>query len=311
MKIGTRGSKLALAQAGQAKAALEKAHAGLTCELVIIKTTGDDPASAEGQRPHLKGLFVKEIEEALLRKEIDMGVHSVKDLEPVVPAGLQLAAVLKRDDPRDALILAKAGRLVDLPADAQVAAGSVRRQAQLKRLRRDLEFVPVRGNVDTRLRKLDEGQFDALVLAACGLQRLGLSGRIQEYLNPQQVMPCPGQGAIGLEIRQDDKETARLAEAVNHADSYAEVAAERALLAALGGNCDVPLGALARAQEENLTIQGVVLSPDGLKAVRSELSGPKKSAGRLGKELASHLRAAGADRLLYGAWRKRQGAGVV
>ncbi len=309
LKIGTRGSKLALAQANSVKSALEKAHAGLFCGLTVIKTTGDDPASYKQGEVALKGLFVKEIEEALLKKEIDLAVHSVKDLEADFPAGLTFGAILEREDPRDALVMAAGQTLQSLPAGTKIAAGSVRRQAQLKRLRRDLEFVPVRGNVDTRLKKLEAQEFGALVLAACGLIRLGLKERITEYLHPSQVVPCPGQGALGIEVRQEDKEMVLLAAALDHPDSHWEVKAERAFLRALGGSCDIPLGALAVVEGENLTIFGTVLSPDGQKAIRNELSGSKQSAERLGKELASHFRAAGSDRLLYGVWGKRQETG--
>ncbi len=309
LKIGTRGSALALAQANQVKSALEKAHAGLSCELVVIKTTGDEPASYKQGEVALKGLFVKEIEEALLNRQIDLAVHSVKDLEVDFPAGLTFGAILKREDPRDALVMEKGQTLQSLPAGTKIAAGSVRRQAQLKRMRRDLEFVPVRGNVDTRLKKLEAQEFGALVLAACGLIRLGLKERITEYLHPAQVVPCPGQGALGIEIRQEDEGTSSLAAVLDHPDSHWEVKAERAFLKALGGSCDIPLGALAIAEGENLTIFGTVLSPDGQKAIRNELSGPKRSAERLGKELASHVRAAGSDRLLYGAWSTRRETG--
>ncbi len=302
LKIGTRGSKLALAQSGQVKEALEQANPGLACELVVIKTTGDDPTSWKEKRPALKGLFVKEIEEALLKKEIDIGIHSVKDMEVDLPAGLAIGAVPRRLDPRDALVMPPGKTLQNLPVGTMIAAGSARRQAQLKRMRRDLEFVPVRGNVDTRLKKLEANEFGALVIAACGLMRLGMEKRISEYLNPAQAVPCPGQGALALEVRQEDKETNRLIAPLNDADSHWEIRAERAFLKALGGSCDVPLGALARVNAESMTILGTVLSPDGQKAIRNEVSGPKTAAERLGKELASHVRAAGSDRLLYGHW---------
>ena len=305
LRIGTRGSKLALAQANLVKEALEKANPGLTCELIVIKTTGDDPSAWKEKKVALKGLFVKEIEEALLAKKIDLGVHSVKDMEVDLPAGLRLAAVPKREDPRDALMMADGQTFKALPPGTTVAASSLRRQAQLKRLRRDLEFVPVRGNVDTRLKKLDSKEFGVLVLAACGLIRMGLSGRITEYLNPAQVVPCPGQGALGLEIREEDKETEELVAPLDHPDSHWEVKAERAFLRALGGSCDVPLGGLARAEGENMTVLGTVLSADGQKSIRNEVTGPKTAAERLGEELASHVRAAGSDRLLYGQWAAR------
>jgi hydroxymethylbilane synthase len=298
LRIGTRGSKLALAQSGIVKDALEKANPGLACELIVIKTSGDDLSTP---RDKVKGLFVKEIEDALLEKKIDLGIHSVKDMEVDLPKGLAIGAVPKRLDPRDAMIL-PSGATLPLPPGATIAAGSARRQAQLKRMRRDLEFVPVRGNVDTRLRKLDSNEFGALVLAGCGLIRLGLENRISEYLNVMQVVPCPGQGALALEVQEEDKKTRELIAPLDDADSQWEVRAERAFLKALGGNCDVPIGGLARIQGDSLSILGTVLSPDGQKAIRNEVSGAKSSAERLGKELASHVRAAGSDRLLYGQW---------
>lgn len=310
VEIGTRGSALAMAQAGLVKAALEKRHAGLTCELVVIKTTGDDFSAGEKSAPGagtaaLKGLFVKEIEEALLDGRIDLAVHSVKDMESDLPQGLTLAAVMRREDPRDALVSRQGQPLQELPAGARVGASSLRRQAQLKRLRRDLEFVPIRGNVETRLKKLGAGEYDAIVLAACGLARLALSGRVTEYLPLDQVLPAPGQGALGIEIRADRKEMEDLVRAVDDEPSRQAVEAERAFLRALGGSCRVPVGALGVVQGEALRLAGVVLSPDGLKSVRKELSGPRKDPQRLGGELASRLRAVGADRLLYSGWAEK------
>jgi len=305
LKIGTRGSALALAQAGQVKELLERSKPGITCELVVIKTSGDTLTGKQADQPEeaLKGLFVKEIEEALLKGKIDLAVHSAKDMETDLPEGLMIGAVLKREDPRDAVV-ARGAALKDLPAGARVGVSSIRRQAQLKRLRRDLELVPIRGNVDTRLKKLDAGEVDALVLAAAGLKRLGLADRISEFLEPAQFLPAPCQGALAVEVRSDRADLAEWLRPLEDAAARREVEAERSLLKALGGNCRVPLGALARVTDENnMTLEGVVLSPDGLKAVRQSVAGSTKSAQRLGMDLASHLRAVGADRLLYGNWK--------
>lgn len=302
LRIGTRGSPLALAQATEVKGALERANPGVVCELTVIKTSGDD--FTRGQTP-LKGLFVKEIEEALLEGKIELAVHSVKDLETTLPTGLRLGGVLPRQDPRDALVTRNGETLERLPAGTKVGISSLRRQAQLKRLRRNLEIVPIRGNVDTRLKKLETGGYGALILAACGLIRLGKPDRIAQFLEPAQMVPAAGQGALGIEIRADTEEVASLVQTINDPDSFTEVQAERALLSALGVGCQVPVGALARVSGESLTLSGIVLSPDGLKAVRKEVSGPRGAAEKLGKELASHLRAAGADRLLYGQWEGR------
>ncbi len=314
LRIGTRGSKLALAQAIEVKQALEKAHANLTCELTILKTSGDDftawkaKDAAQGKKnpPAMKGLFVKEIEEALMDGRIELAVHSVKDLQTDLPEELKISAVLKRQDPRDALVSKTGATLKDLPAGTSVGASSLRRQTQLMRIRRDLEPIAIRGNVDTRLRKLNAGECGALILAACGLIRLGLSKKISEYLSIADMLPAPGQGALGVEIRADNEELDGLLQKVNDPATHSEIQAERALLRALGGSCQVPIGALAHVDGQAITLEGAVLSPDGLKLIRKSVSGSKEAAEKLGKELASHLRAAGADRLLYGQWTDKQ-----
>lgn len=319
LRIGTRGSVLALAQANHLKDLLGKGHPGVEAELVVIKTSGDDFSAGEGLSPHsagsgrapgtvheaaLKGLFVKEIEEALLEGRVELAVHSAKDLETDLPKGLEIAAVLKREDPRDALVTRGGGNLSVLPAGSWIGVSSLRRQAQLKRLRRDLEILPIRGNVDTRLKKLDSQEYDALILAAAGLKRLGLSNRVSELLDPAQFLPAPGQGTLAVEIREDRTEVAEHVRALDDAVSRWELEAERSLLRALGGNCRVPVGGLARVTDgNNLSLEGVVLSPDGLKVIRQSVTGPAKAAQRLGLQLASHLRAVGADRLLYGNWK--------
>lgn len=311
LKIGTRGSPLALAQANGVKAALEKAQPGLSVELVTLRTTGDTltPEKQEQERTALKGLFVKEIEEALLDGRVDLAVHSVKDLETELPQGLRLGAVLQREDPRDAVVVRGGGSLKTLPAGARVGVSSLRRVAQLKRLRRDLEYVSIRGNVDTRLKKLDAGEYDAVVVAGCGLIRLGLKDRIGEWLDSAVCLSAVGQGALGVEIREDRADLKTLLSSLDDSVTHAEIDAERALLAALGGDCRVPVGGLAKVTEENMMLEGVVLSPDGLKAIRKQVSGSRKSARALGIELASHLRAFGADRLLFSGW-SRKGSDV-
>ncbi|MBI3333760.1 MAG: hydroxymethylbilane synthase [Candidatus Omnitrophica bacterium] len=305
LRIGTRGSKLALAQAEEVKSALEKEHPGLTCELVILKTTGDDFTAWKEKPAALKGLFVKEIEEALLKEEVELGVHSAKDLEVDLPEGLAIGAVLPRKDPRDAAVLKNEGTFKDLPQGSKVGVSSIRRRAQLLRIRRDLELLPLRGNVDTRLRKLEEGEVDALILAGCGLLRLGLERRISEWFDLAKMLPSPAQGALALEVRAEDAQTVELLKGLEDPNTHAEVNAERAFLKALGGSCQVPIGALARVEDGNLTLTGAVLSPDGLKQVREKISGPTQAAERLGRELASTLRAIGADRLLYGHWTEK------
>lgn len=317
VRIGTRGSALALAQATEVKVALEQRLPGTTAELVIITTSGDDATrgSADTLPGDVKGVFVKELEEALLDATVDVAVHSVKDLPTELPDGLTLGAIVSRRDPRDAVAtpLRVEGPegvpprgitrdvLRDLPAGARVGASSLRRQAQVKRLRRDVELVPIRGNVDTRLTKLDRGEYDAVIVAACGLMRLGLEARIAQRLEPAQMLPAPGQGALGIELRADRDDLRAVCAALDDPATRAAVSAERALLKALGGGCQVPIAALATIDASgNLTLEGAVFSPEGLRGIRQSLSGAHTEAERIGATLASHLRAKGADRLLFG-----------
>ena len=325
LRIGTRGSALALAQARQVVAALTARLPGTEAELVVITTRGDDGVIAQaaggvagGPPPSEKGLFVKELEAALLEGRIDLAVHSVKDLPTDLPPGLVLGAVLAREDPRDAVVTPRrAGDSVgggvapvdglrrdalrDLPAAARIGAGSLRRQAQLKRLRRDVEVIPIRGNVDTRLRRMDEGQYEAVVVAACGLHRLGLTARVAQWLDPRQMLPAPGQGAVGVERRADRTDVQQVCAALDDPATHQAIRAERALLRGLGGGCQVPIAALATGDGQGgLTLEGAVFSPEGLRMIRQTISGPAAEAERLGIALASHLRARGADRLLFG-----------
>ena len=300
VKIGTRGSTLALAQAHEVKAAIERL-AATSSEIVIIKTSGDDAPLDVAPGTDVKGMFVKELEEALLDGRIDLAVHSAKDLPTELPAGLILGAILARRDPHDAVSTRAGGPLAELAAGARVGASSLRRQAQVKRLRKDLEVLPIRGNVDTRLRKLDEGQYDAIILAACGLERLGLGARITQRLTSAQMLPAPGQGALAIELRADRPELAAVCAALDDARTRFAVIAERALLRSLGGGCQVPIAALGTIDDlGNLTLEGAVFTPDGQRVIRQSLSGAQESAERLGITLASHLRAKGADRLLFG-----------
>ena len=307
LKIGTRGSPLALAQAGLIRSALEKARPDLVFELVTIKTTGDCLSAEERTQngPALKGLFVKEIEEALLSGRVDLAVHSVKDMETALPPGLVLAAVPRREDPRDAVVTRTGESFKKLPAGSKVGVSSLRRTAQLKRIRQDLEYLPIRGNVDTRLKKLDAGEYDAIVVAGCGLVRLGLEARISDWLDTAVCLPAVGQGALGIEARSDRADMKELLCGLDDPDTHAEVDAERALLDALGGDCKIPVGGLAKVGGDNMVLEGVVLSPDGRKALRQQVAGSRRAAKKLGIELASHLRAVGADRLLFGRWSEK------
>jgi hydroxymethylbilane synthase len=292
LRLGTRASTLAKIQSGLVADAI-----GGPVELVEISTAGDRsraPITTLGST----GVFVSALRDALLAGEIDLAVHSYKDL-PTAPAdGLSLAAVPQREDPRDALVARDGLRLADLPAGARVGTGAARRVSQLRAARPDLELVPIRGNVDTRLRMVTEGRLDAVVVAAAGLVRLGLTDRVTELLDPTVLLPAPAQGALAVECRDDDSElTARLAE-LNHPASRAAVIAERAMLATLEAGCSAPLGALAEHKDDTLVLRGVVASLDGTSAIRREATGSITDAARLGHGLATALLAAGASDLL-------------
>jgi hydroxymethylbilane synthase len=290
--IGSRGSQLALWQAHWIEERL--AALGFESRIEIIRTTGDNVTSVPLGSIGGKGLFTKEIEDALLAGQIDLAVHSLKDLPTEIPAGLEIAAIPEREDPRDALV----GRaLAALRPGAKVGTSSLRRTSQLRRLRPDLEIESIRGNVDTRLRKLDEGQYEAIVLAAAGLTRLGWSARIAETLPPDVMCPAVGQGALAVETRAGDGMACR---PLDHAATRAAVTAERSLLSALGGGCATPIGAHARVDGAGLSLLAVVLSPDGAEAVRDRMEGDAADAARIGRELGERLLANGAARILSG-----------
>lgn len=295
--IGSRGSQLALRQAEWVASRL--AHAGWQSRIAIIRTTGDKITDAPLARIPGKGLFVKEIEEALLAGTIDLAVHSLKDLPTQLPEGLQLTAVPPREDARDVMVGA---RLAELRPGAKVGTSSLRRAAQLRLLRPDLVVEPVRGNLDTRLRKLASGQYDALIVAAAGLKRMGWEDRIAEHLAIKQMCPAPGQGALAVETRMEG-EAARACAVLDDPASRAAVTAERAALAALGGGCQVPLGVYAEARQGGLWIYGVVVSPDGARVVRGEIEGPVSDPEKLGCELAARLLDSGARAILEAVYR--------
>jgi hydroxymethylbilane synthase len=295
--LGTRGSALALAQANEVRARLASAHAELAdetaVEIVVIKTTGDKVQDRTLAEIGGKGLFTKEIEEALLDGRIDAAVHSMKDVPTWLPEGLEIAAVLPREDPRDALISARGNSLAALPAGAVVGTASLRRQAQVLLARPDLEVIPFRGNVQTRLRKLAEGQVDATLLAVAGLKRLDMSGSITTALEPEEMLPAVAQGAIGIETRADDADTRGYLIALNHRTSALRVAAERACLAVLDGSCRTPIAALAETsgEGEDLRLRGLVCMPDGSHAHRAERHGAAADAAALGRDAGAELRA--------------------
>jgi hydroxymethylbilane synthase len=287
--IASRGSQLALWQARWVAAQLTAA--GHPCRIEIVKTTGDKITDVPLAKVGSKGLFTKEIEEALLDGRADLAVHSLKDLPTELPEGLVLAAVPEREDPRDAVVGRK---LAELPVGARVGTSSLRRAAQLRQLRPDLLVESVRGNLDTRLRKLDEGQYDAILLAAAGLKRLGWGDRIAEILAPEQMCPAVGQGALAIEARAGFEKVALL----DHADTHTAVVAERAVLAALGGGCQVPIGAYATVSEGRVRVLAIVAAPDGSQVIRAEAEGEAAEAAGIGARLAADLLERGAREIL-------------
>jgi hydroxymethylbilane synthase len=293
IRIGTRGSALARWQAEHVRARL--AGLGHEVELRVITTTGDRLLDRRLESVGGKGAFLKEIEEAMLAREIDLAVHSLKDVPTALPDGLSLCAILERADPRDALLSA-GPRLADLPAGARVGTTSLRRRAQLRAVRPDLEIEDLRGNVDTRIRRLREGRFDAILLAMAGLVRLGCEREVTEALPAREFVPAPGQGAIALECREDDAAVREAVAPLDHPPTARAVGAERSFLAALGGGCNVPLGAHAFVSGEELELVAFVAEPDGPALLRGERRGPE--AEGVGRALAEELLARGASALL-------------
>jgi hydroxymethylbilane synthase len=270
----------------------------LGLRLKRVKTRGDIFRHVALARVNGKGIFVKEIEEALLSGEIDLAVHSLKDLPTALPRGLAIGAVPPREDPRDALVSALGIELGDLSPGAVVGTGSLRRMAQLLAARSDLEVREIRGNVDTRLRKVREGEYDAVILAAAGLRRLGLASAITQYLPLEVMMPAVGQGALAVEIRQDDQEMATLVRGINDPATEAATQAERAFLAAFGGGCAVPIAAYGAGEGERLLLKGMVTSLDGQRLLRDEVVGPVRDPQALGQMLAQRLLERGADEIV-------------
>lgn len=302
--IGTRGSELALFQA-HAVADLLRARSGVDCRIAVIKTSGDLLADAPLSEIGGKRLFVKEIEDALLNGAVDVAVHSSKDMPAVLPAGLAIGAVLPREDPRDALVLpAGLAALIDAP---RIGTSSVRRIAQLKRVHPGATFGPVRGNLGTRLRKLDAGDFDALVLAAAGLRRLGQESRISALLPVTACVPAPGQGIIAVEIRSDDAGTRAIVAKADDALAGAALVAERTVVEQLGGGCQMPIGAYATTTGGVLSLTAIVLSIDGSRAVTTAQSGPLADAAAIGLRAAQELLAGGAAEILDDVERVRAG----
>jgi hydroxymethylbilane synthase len=278
---------------------------GVDAEIVIIKTTGDKLQSASFAQIGGKGVFIKELEEALLNEEVDLAVHSVKDIPTDVPSRLCFPAICRREDTRDCLIAAKGETLATLRQGARVGTSSLRRQAQIRHARPDLDIRELRGNVDTRLRKVESGEYDAILLAKAGLDRLGWSNRISEVLSPEVCMPAVGQGAIGVQARLKDTEIADALAPLDDFETRQSIVAERSLLGALEGGCQVPLGAWARVERGELVLDAVVCSPDGLQHVRQRATAPPEQARELGTQVAQLLIDTGAREILEEVYRQR------
>jgi len=289
IKLGTRGSLLATTQSTWVKKQIEAQHPDITVEMVKIVTKGDKILDVPLAMVGGKGLFVKEIEEALLRNDIDLAVHSMKDVPSELPEELHLGIIPPRENPHDAFISNDFGSLNELPQGAVVGTSSLRRRAQLAALRPDLEIVDLRGNLDTRLRKLDEGQFAAIILAAAGLNRLGMSDRATGYFTAKQMLPAVGQGALGIELRKDDAELLDGLSFLNDEKTTIAVAAERSFLFRLEGGCQVPIGAFAEVDNGSVELTGLIASIDGKTVLKESMQGPIGEARELGTRLADKL----------------------
>lgn len=310
LRVGTRGSALALWQANHVADQLSKLR-GIETEIIRIRSTGDRLQSASvsaiGAELSTKGIFVKELDDALLASTVDLAVHSMKDVPTEVPDGLAFAAITVREDPRDCLICRAKCTLESLPAGARVGTSSLRRQAQLRRRRPDLDVRDLRGNVDTRVKKLDAGEFDAIALAVAGVSRLGLKGRISQIFDEDVMLPAVGQGALGIETRASDRETCEIIALLDDLETRACVTAERALLHELQGGCQIPLGAWGRVLGGTLRLEAAVFSVDGTESVRFDEAGDIDDAAGLGSHLGQSMLEAGADRILRLAGRTLSG----
>lgn len=298
LKIGTRGSKLALTQTNFVADKLKKAIPDANIEICIIKTSGDIMQDVSLMTIGGQGVFVKEIEEALLSNKIDLAVHSMKDVPGDIPEGLMFAAILKREDFRDVLVSRNNIKMEFMPKGAKIGTGSQRRGAQIKAMMPDIDIVPLRGNIDTRLKKIETENLTGVILAAAGMKRMGLAERITQFLPVGTMLPAVGQGALGLQIRKSDVELAKACAALNDATTAAEVTAERAFLRALGGGCRLPIAAFGKLDGQMLTIDGMLAAPNGTLVIREKISGTKDDAEELGKKLAEIILDKGGKRLM-------------
>lgn len=300
LRIGSRGSQLALWQANHISSLLQRR--GHTVSIEVIKTTGDKITDVALAKVGTKGMFTKEIEEALLNHRVDLAVHSLKDLPTELSAEFALAAIPEREDARDAFLSTRYSQIDELPKNARVGTSSLRRQAQLHSLRSDLEIISLRGNVDTRLRKLRDGEFDAIILAAAGVTRLGLNDAARHYFEPTEMCPAAGQGALAIETRANDGVTIEAVRFLDHSSTRAAVACERATLNQLGGGCQVPIGAYAESSRRGLLLRAVVAAPDGSSIIRENREGSDPE--KLGEEVGEALLSRGAAKILQAVYGK-------
>ncbi len=304
VRIATRKSPLAMWQAEHVAAELKQAHPGLEVELLGMSTQGDKILDTPLAKIGGKGLFVKELEQGMLAGSADIAVHSMKDVPVELPDGLHLPVIMQREDPRDAFVSNNFQGLDELPQGATVGTSSLRRECQLRERRPDLKIAPLRGNVNTRLRKLDEGEFDAIILASAGLIRLGFGQRIADFIEPEQSLPAIGQGAVGIECRVDDARVNALLEPLRHAETALCVSAERAMNHRLMGGCQVPIAGYAILQGDELYLRGLVGEPDGSQIIRAETRGAHQDAEAMGVALANELLANGAEPILQALYAK-------
>jgi hydroxymethylbilane synthase len=304
LKIGTRGSALALTQARGIAERLKNQWPALTVDIVVIKTKGDIMQDVPLAKIGGKGLFVKEIEDALLRGDIDMAVHSMKDVPAEIPDGLEISIVSEREDPRDVLVSKEGAKIEDMSAGALIGTGSLRRGFQLRNLFPHIEIVPLRGNLDTRIRKIQSENLDGIIVAAAGMRRMGWTDRITQYIPVEIMLPSVGQGVLGIEMRTDDTNTRKAVSFINHPRTWREVTAERTFLKRLGGGCQLPIAAYGATQGSTLTIKGLLGSPDGRVMIHDEITGRCNDAEELGLALAERLIAKGGQAILEEIYRK-------
>jgi hydroxymethylbilane synthase len=298
IKIGTRGSKLALTQANLVADSLKKLDPGITAEICVIKTSGDIMQDVSLTKIGGKGVFVKEIEDALASGTVDLAVHSMKDVPTEIPAGLTFAAIMRREDARDVLVSKNNKKMEFMPRGARIGTGSMRRSAQLLAVLPDLAIVSLRGNLETRLKKIETENLQGIILAAAGMKRMGLTEKISQYLPIETMLPAVGQGALGLQIRDSDYALGELVAKLNHVPTAAEITAERSFLRHLGGGCLLPIAAFGKLEDEQLTLDGLVAAPQGTSIIRDKVRGSVLEAEELGKKLAEIILEKGGKKLL-------------